>query len=73
MSAIALAGNMIDPGGGPAAGCKLTSCIRGTSTPSPLYSDVGLATRDPNHEPEQQRSGHKADCNSVNSEPPEHG
>jgi parallel beta-helix repeat protein len=44
LSAIALAGNMIDPGGGPAAGCKLTSCIRGTSTPSPLYSDVGLAT-----------------------------
>lgn len=44
MAAIALAGNMIEPGGGPAAGCKLTSCIRGTSTPSPLYSDVGLAT-----------------------------
>ena len=44
MAAIALAGNMIDPGGSPASGCKLTSCIRGTSTPSPLYSDVGLAT-----------------------------
>lgn len=44
MAAIALVGNMIAPGGSPASGCKLTSCIRSTSTPSPLYSDVGLAT-----------------------------
>jgi hypothetical protein len=35
---------MIAPGGGPASGCKLNSYIRNTTTRSPLYSDVGLAT-----------------------------
>lgn len=48
MAAIALVGNMIASGGGPASGCKLTSCIRSTSTPSPLYSDVGLTTHTTN-------------------------
>lgn len=44
MAAIALVGNMLAPGGTPASGCKLSSVIRNTSTPSPLYSDVGLTT-----------------------------
>ena len=44
MAAVALVGNMIASGGGPASGCKLNSYIRNTTTRSPLYSEVGLAT-----------------------------
>ena len=44
MAAVAFVGNMIAAGGGPASGCKLNSYIRNTTTRSPLYSDVGLAT-----------------------------
>jgi len=44
MAAIALVGNMIAPGGGPASGCKLNSYLRNTTTRSPLYSNVGLTT-----------------------------
>lgn len=44
MAAVAFVGNMIAPGGTPASGCKLNSYIRNTTTRSPLYSDVGLAT-----------------------------
>ena len=42
MSAVALVGNMVDVGGLPASGCRLASVIQNTSTPTPLYADVGL-------------------------------
>jgi hypothetical protein len=35
---------MVASGGGPASGCKFNSYLRNTTTRSPLYSDVGLAT-----------------------------